>query len=282
MNRSAKASVILLAAALINCTAHAAQAPSKPSPAVQRAIRSMFDVHAISEAVISPDGRRVAWVESLSGKNGAPSSNSAIRVADWRSHSTPLRITAATGGAAAAESDVAWSPDSKRLAFLSDATHSGQLQLYVAAPGVPARQLTHVKGDLSNPAWSPDGKSIAFLFIENAPRAAGPLAAETRDEGVVGTKTYEQRLAIVNIASGRVRQITPANMYVYEYDWSPDSKKLVATAAHGNGDDNWYVAQIYIFDAAILVAPQSISNPTCKLGHRNGRPTAKPSLSSLA
>ncbi|HVA17402.1 MAG TPA: hypothetical protein VMV59_06780, partial [Candidatus Dormibacteraeota bacterium] len=134
-------------------------------PAMQEALRDMFNVHAISEAVISPDGRRVAWVESLSGKNGAPSSNSAIRVADWRSHSTPLRITAATGGAAAAESNVAWSPDSKRLAFLSDATHSGQLQLYVAAPGVPARQLTHVKGDLSNPAWSPDGKSIAFLFI---------------------------------------------------------------------------------------------------------------------
>jgi len=275
MNRSAKASVILLAAALINCTAHAAQAPPKPSPAVQRAIRSMFDVRMISEAVISPDGQRVAWVESLSGKNGAPSPNSAIYVADWKSHAAPQRITAASGGAAAAESDVAWSPDSKRLAFLSDATHSGQLQLYVAAPGVPARQLTHVKGDLSNPAWSPDGKSIAFLFIENAPRAAGPLAAETRDEGVVGTKTYEQRLAIVNIASGRVRQITPANMYVYEYDWSPDSKKLVATAAHGNGDDNWYVAQIYTFDAANLAEPQSIYKSDMQIGTPKWSPDGK-------
>ena len=234
-------------------------------PAMQEALRDMFNVHAISEAVISPDGRRVAWVESLSGKNGAPSANSAIRVADWKSHAAPQRITAASS-APASESNVAWSPDSKQLAFLSDAAHSGQLQLYVAAPGGAARQLTHVKGDLSNPMWSPDGKSIAFLFIENAPRAAGPLAAEAPDEGVVGAKIYEQRLAIADLATGRVRQITPADMYVYEYDWSPDSKKVVATAAHGNGDDNWYVAQIYIFDAANLAEPQSIYKSDMQIG----------------
>ncbi|HVB08694.1 MAG TPA: hypothetical protein VNF00_07065, partial [Candidatus Acidoferrales bacterium] len=246
-------------------------------PAMQQVMTDMFGVHAISEAVISPDGRRVAWVESLTGKNGAPSPDSAIYIANWKSHSTPQRITAASGRSAA-ESNVAWSPDSKRLAFLSDAAHSGQLQLYVAAPGAPARQLTHGKGDLANPMWSPDGKSIAFLFIENAPRAAGPLAAETRDEGVVGTKTYEQRLAIVDLASGRVRQITPANMYVYEYDWSPDSKRLVATAAHGNGDDNWYVAQIYIFDSATNAAPQSIF----KSGMQIGTPRWSPDGATIA
>lgn len=244
-------------------------------PAMQQALRDMFDVHAISEAVISPDGRRVAWVESLNGKNGAPSENSAIYVADWKIHAAPQRVTAAAGGVAAAESNVAWSPDSKRLAFLSDATHSGQLQLYVAAPGGTARQLTHVKGDLSNPAWSPDGKSIAFLFIENAPRAAGPLAAEAPDEGVVGAKIYEQRLAIADLASGRVRQITPADMYVYEYDWSPDGKRLVATAAHGNGDDNWYVAQIYIFDAANLAEPQSIYKSDMQIGTPKWSPDGK-------
>lgn len=244
-------------------------------PAMRQALRDMFNVHAISEAVISPDGRRVAWVESLSGKNGAPSPNSAIYVADWKSHAAAQRITAAAGGAAAAESNVAWSPDSKQIAFLSDATHSGQLQLYVAAPGGAARQLTHVKGDLSNPAWSPDGKSVAFLFIENAPRAAGPLAAEAPDEGVVGAKIYEQRLAIADLATGRVRQITPADTYVYEYDWSPDSKRLVATAAHGNGDDNWYVAQIYIFDARNISAPQSIFRSNMQIGTPKWSPDGK-------
>src|SRR5579872_7263272 len=257
-------------------------------PAMQRALRDMFNVHAISEAAISPDGRRVAWVESLSGKNGAPSENSAIYVADWKTHSAPQRITAAAGGAAAAESNVAWSPDSKSIAFFSDAAHAGQSQLYIvtlgktrgfvigeAKPAGSAHQLTHVKGDVSSPLWSPDGKSIAFLFIENAPRAAGPLAAEAPEEGVVGAKIYEQRLAIADLASGRVRQITPADMYVYEYDWSPDGKELVATAAHGNGDDNWYVAQIYIFDAANLAEPQSIYKSDMQIGTPKWSPDGK-------
>jgi dipeptidyl aminopeptidase/acylaminoacyl peptidase len=255
-------------------------------PAMQQALRDMFDVHSISEAVISPDGRRVAWVESLSGRNGAPSGKSAIYVADWRAGGAPQRVTSGSGWAAAAVGSVVWSPDSRRIAFFSDAGHPGQLELYVGDPdwvsspalgplGSQLYQLTHVKGDVSSPRWSPDGKSIAFLFIENAPRAAGPLAAEAPDEGVVGAKIYEQRLAIANLATGRVRQITPADMYVYEYDWSPDSTKIVATAAHGNGDDNWYVAQIYIFDAANLAEPQSIYKSNLQIGTPKWSPDGK-------
>jgi Tol biopolymer transport system component len=34
-------------------------------------------------------------------------------------------------------------------------------------------------------------------------------------------------------------------MYIYEYDWSPDGRSFVATAASGDGDANWWVAQLY-------------------------------------
>lgn len=239
---------------LLSSPPASAGADEKPNPAVAKALDAMFRVHEFSDAAISPDGRRVAWVESLTAANGAPSPNSAIYVADWKSSAAPVRVTA-SNAAPAAEGHVAWSPDSKQLAFLSDAGHPGQLQLFVAAPGSPARQLRHLKGDLSDPRWSPDGKTLAFLFIEDAPRAAGPLAAETRDEGVVGQKIYEQRLMLLNLATGRSAAASPADTYVYEYDWSPDSRNLVATAARGNGDDNWWVASLCIFSAA---------NPSCK------------------
>ncbi|MFZ0638356.1 MAG: S9 family peptidase [Candidatus Acidiferrales bacterium] len=265
MQRGVMAGVIAGAIALAGGTfAHAAVDANAPksSPAVQQAIHNMFGVRDISEAVISPDGQRVAWVESLTGKNGAPSPNSAIYVADWKSSAAPQRITAASAGAPAAEDEVAWSPDSKSIAFFSDAGHAGQSQLYVAAAGAAPRQLTHIKGDVSAPLWSPDGKTIAFLFIENAPRAAGPLAAETQPEGVIHEVSYEQRLALVDAATGRLRQISPADMYVYEYDWSPDSTKIVATAAHGNGDNNWWIAELCIFDAVHPAPPQSIFKST--------------------
>src|SRR4029077_3551888 len=51
-------------------------------------------------------------------------------------------------------------------------------------------------------------------------------------------------------ASGTLRQVTPADTYVYEYDWAPDGKSIVLTAAKGNGDSNWYIAELYEVDVA--------------------------------
>lgn len=222
-------------------------------------------VQEFREVAISPDGRRVAWVEGLHGENGAPSPNSAILVADLNSPSTPShRISAGDGKTAHAESDIAWSPDSRFLAFLSNKDEEGQPQLYIAdvaqnltrssntssAPGSGgARMLTHLKGSLESPGWSPNGKHIALLFTENAPRVPGPLEPMTSPRGVIEQQVYEQRLATVDVDSGTVRQLSPPDLYVYEYDWSPDGKWFVVTAAHGAGDANWYIAELYNLDA---------------------------------
>jgi dipeptidyl aminopeptidase/acylaminoacyl peptidase len=146
---------------------------------------------------------------------------------------------------------VAWSPDSKHLAFLSDAAKKDQLQLYVAsiAGGAP-KKLTNVKGLLATPKWSPDGKSIAVLYTENATRLAGPLMPETPESGVIKDAFFEQRLAVVDASSGALQTITPEDTYIYEYDWMPDSKSFVATAAKGNGDNNWWIAQLCAVNAS--------------------------------
>lgn len=233
--------------------AQGAQATQKPKSKVVRdqAVEAMFGVRGFLQAEISPDGKRVAWVESLPGVGGAPSPNSAIYVADIAAPAARKRITAGDSMAAHEEHDIAWSGDSKRIAFLSDASRAGQLQMFVAeAAGGAARQLTHLKGFLAGPGWSPDGKTLAVLFTENATRAAGPLVAETPDEGVVSEDFLEQRLTLVDVATAKVRQISPTDLYVYEFDWAPDGKQLAITAAHGNGDDNWYVAGLFSIEAA--------------------------------
>ncbi|HEU4414504.1 MAG TPA: S9 family peptidase [Candidatus Angelobacter sp.] len=217
-----------------------AQSASRKQPApMDDVIHTLFSATTFDQTAISPDGKHVAWVEA--GKGG-----SAIYVSDVGG-GKPNRITA--GGPS--EDGIAWSPDSKQIAFLSDAPKGGQQQVYVAGVGGgAARKLTSVKGFLAGPGWSPDGKTIAFLFTENAERAAGPLVAEKAQTGVIKEAVTEQRLALIDVATARLRQISPADMYVYEFDWSPDGKTFVTTAAHGNGDDNWYIAQIYTIAAA--------------------------------
>ena len=202
-------------------------------------------VRTFKQTAISPDATHVAWVEGLLDQSGDPTPNSAIYVLDLKSpNAAAKRIRAAKTDAR--EESIAWSPDGRRLAFLSDAEAPGQRQVFVtnltdAAP----RRLTKGTGAVSGTSWSPDGRSVAVLFTENAPRDAGPLAAMTPETGLVDQKVYEQRLAVIDVASGTVRQVSPADMYVHEYDWSPDGQRFVVTAAPGAGDANWYVSRLY-------------------------------------
>ncbi len=271
------------------------------------ALRDMFDVHTFKQVAISPDGRRIAWVENLPGPHGAPSRNSAIYVADVSAPTSVMRITAenaaprqaerthrrsrnsrsaaeerGTHEALAApheheEDNVAWSPDDRRIAFLSDVESPGQLQLYVvdSTPNARPKQLTHFTGFLSHPEWSPDGKTVALLYIQNARRVAGPLAAETPDVGVISETYTEQRLALVDPSTGNARQISPADMYVYEFDWSPDSSRLVFTAARGNGDDNWWVANIYSIDAGSGAMREILANPKLQMANVRWSPDGR-------
>jgi dipeptidyl aminopeptidase/acylaminoacyl peptidase len=240
------------------------------------AMKAMFDVHTFQQAEISPDGKKVAWVESLPGPGGAPSANSAIYVAEVNAPDATTRITAGDGKAAYEEHDVAWSRDGKSIAFLSEAATQGQLQLFVtSSSGGNAKQLTHLKGFLASPGWAPDGKTIALLFTENATRAAGPLVAETPDEGVVSEEFLEQRLTLIDPVDDTLRQISPTDMYVYEFDWAPDSKRMVITAAHGNGDDNWYIAGLFKIDAASGAMTDLVAKPGMQIGVPKWSPDGK-------
>jgi dipeptidyl aminopeptidase/acylaminoacyl peptidase len=245
-----------------------ASAKPKVASAVDDAVHALFAVHRFDQTAISPDGKNVVWVETRLGKGGAPDGSSAIYAAAVEDAAVRRDISAGPPGTAHEEGHVAWSPDGKQIAFLSDAAKPGQRQLYVeAAAGGPPRMLTRVKGFLDAPSWSPDGRTVALLFTENATRAAGPLVAETPQTGEIREAVTEQRLSVVDVASGKLQQISPADIYVYEYSWSPDGKRFVATAAHGNGDNNWYIAGLYTVDAtggelkSVYKPPLQIANP---------------------
>jgi dipeptidyl aminopeptidase/acylaminoacyl peptidase len=220
----------------------------KVSPAIDQAIRALNAAGDFAQAAVSPDGKKVAWVEELRNKNGVDSGNSAIFETTIDGDAPARKITAAR--APCAESDIAWAPDSRRIAFISDTLKPGQAQLYLEdAAGRAAKRLTDVKGTLSSPKFSPDGKTIAVLFTENAPRAAGPLVAEVRETGEIKDAFFEQRLAVIDIATGKLRQTSPADTYVYQYDWAPGGLNFVVSSALGNGDNNWWIAELSTLDA---------------------------------
>jgi dipeptidyl aminopeptidase/acylaminoacyl peptidase len=268
--------ICLLAPQAAGATSPAAKLVAKAAD--QETKQSLFKAQHFDQAAISPDGNRVAWVEILADDEGAPTGKQDIYVQEISAAGKPARVTAGAPTSHFNEGNIAWSPDGKRIAFLSDAGISGQLQLYVtSAGGGPAHVLTDVKGFLAGPQWSPDGKSIAVLFTENATREAGPLVAETPETGEIKDAFFEQRLAIVDAGTGKLRQITPADTYIYEYDWAPDGKSIVLTAAKGNGDSNWYIAELFAVNVA-SAEMQPLYKPKLQIA----RPAVSPDGQSIA
>jgi len=225
----------LMCTAFSTGTPSMAQEPSTRSRAAA-VVDSMPRAKRISEVALSPDGTRVAYVANgkltVATVNGGPFEE--ISVKDH----LPVR-------------DIAWSADSKRLAFLADLPASApSAQVWTTAPdGSALLQHAELKGYAQTLRFSPDGSKLAFLFVEGLPRVAGPLEPMTPLAGVVDERIYEQRIAALELVNDRLTQLTPADLYVYEYDWSPDGRSWVGTAAHGSGDGNWYIALLYRFDA---------------------------------
>ncbi len=230
-----------------------ATAQTQPAPATKpkdARIGALIDMlgktRTPAQAAISPDGTTVAW--SLRTRGGYQIHLTDVANPDPAKEKT---VTTATMSQGCGSSSPVWSPNGEWLAFVSTCTageqNSGQDQVFIWSKKTgQSKQLTHVTGGIESVAWSPDGKTIAFLFVENATRSAGALAAMKPWSGVIGEDGVEiQRVATVDVASGSFTQVTPANLHVYEFDWSPDSKNIAFVAANPPGENNWWVAQLY-------------------------------------
>ena len=217
-----------------------------PSATVLQSLNRIVDLHGV---VLSRDGTRVAWVEQVPTPDGPAPEQSFIEVQELKG-GQPQRIGAGSAGAVHEENAPVFSPDGQLLAFLSDAQKAHQPQLYLAdLRSGKVRQLTQVDGHLEQPRFSPDGKTLAVLFVEGGADERGPLLPAARQTGVVEEKIRE-RIALLPVdGSAPLRALSPADLFVYEYAWRPSGEGFAATAAHGSGEDNWWVAQLFFIDA---------------------------------
>ena len=145
-----------------------------------------------------------------------------------------------------------WSPDGRRIAFLS--RRDGNKELYVMnADGSGQRRLTRDASISATPAWSPDGRTLAFesvrdgttgVYVVNADGGGqrrlarnGHAPAWSPDGRTIaffsGPKIYlmnadgsEHRRLTKPVVGGRQRSLA----------WSPDGRKLAFLSQSGCGD----------------------------------------------
>jgi dipeptidyl aminopeptidase/acylaminoacyl peptidase len=144
---------------------------------------AMWQMKRLAAPELSPDGRwAVIAVTEPAYDSQQQATNLWLAAVDGSE--APRRITAARS----AESGIAWSPDSRRIAFAARRDGDDAPQLYVLdlAAGGEAVRVTTLSTGASAPKWSPDGRSLLFSSSVYAgvvgDSAARAVAAARRGE----------------------------------------------------------------------------------------------------
>jgi tricorn protease len=145
----------------------------------------------LAEMQLSPDGKKVAFV--VRGE---------VFAASAADGGDAARVT----NSPADEYQINWSPDSRRLVYVSDRDGTPHLFSYDFATNAET-QLTRDSADDSTPRFSPDGKMIAF---QRDARELRVLDVTTKQERVVATAALER----------------PPIISDRPFTWSPDSRWL--------------------------------------------------------
>ena len=168
---------------------------------------------AIREPAWSPDGRRLAFVRGDPGGRYARSRLSLYVVA---TNGGGVRRLAACGDCGdVPDGELAWSPDSKWIAFTRQDEHPrDEAGIWlVRAAGGAAHRLTRCQPASCfdvEPSWSPDGDLLVFARWGSTPGAAGRLYTISRDGS-----------GLSSIADGADPQ------------WSPDGRRIAFDGPNG-------------------------------------------------
>ncbi|MGB2668556.1 MAG: hypothetical protein WAK48_31515 [Candidatus Acidiferrum sp.] len=188
------------------------------------------------EVTLSPDAIKIASIETESAVDLSSSSHNVVTVRDIHGS----KIGSYDPCAKCGYSSPTWSPDSRSLAFLG--IDGPQSTVFKVENG-KASTIATVTGSTSQLQWLADGATLAFLLTDH-PHDGGHAIGIYRQLGVIAVPKDSQRTMTLPAAGGEPRAVSPANLWVYEYDWRPDTRGFVAIAAEGDADNQWYRATL--------------------------------------
>src|SRR5579863_978679 len=206
---------------------------------------------------LSPDGTRVAY--TVTTMNAVDDS-----------YLGSIRVTSLSGGKAtiytrgtSRDAQPRWSPDGKRLLFISDRGERRQVWLLEVDGGEPY-PAPEVPGDVGAASFSPDGRFIAVVATPNDNRREILRRGWRRIDRMryradgYGYLDDNPRIHIIDLAGRRSWACTDGSGNVGAPSWSRDGEHLAFAAEHRRDADSLFHTELWIIDAVESATPKKI------------------------
>jgi len=242
--RSACAAIAVLSVALLTSS------PGRAASGRAMTIEDLITAVRVSDPQLSPDGASVVFVRTTTdGKSGKRNADIWMVPADGSG--TPKALI----GGDASDSTPRYSPDGKRIAFIS--SREGSPQVYVADPnGGGVKKVTNLSMGAQPPlVFSGDGSHVAFVsdvYPDCADEACNRQKSEEADKNPVKMRRLTRLLArhwdewrenirhhvfVADVAGGKTVDVTPG-----DYDSPPGQQEDAAIAFSPDGAEIAYVS----------------------------------------
>ena len=202
----------------------------------------VFDLEWATDPRVSPDGKTIVYVRKSNDVMKDRERSNLWQVSAEGTDHRPLY-----SGLSSIKSP-RWSPNGKKLAFVSNDTGSQQIHVRWLDNGETAL-ISQLQASPSNLSWSPDGKWLAFTMNVKAPSetiaetrtkpegatwAKGPITVTTTQYQYDGQGIVEpayRHVFVVPAEGGSARQLTEGNFNHYgSLAWSPESTDIFFSA----------------------------------------------------
>jgi dipeptidyl aminopeptidase/acylaminoacyl peptidase len=284
---------MLVAALALTGVSHAAPPQGKRAMTFD----DLISMQRVSDLQVSPDGK---WIALTVTTPDMPANRNASNIWVMPAGGGDAKQITSSGH----DNSPRWSPDGKRLAFLS--TRDGDAQIYFVAPdGGNATKLTSAPSGVDNLYWAPDGKSLAFTSLaypDCHDDACNKARIDAADQSKVKAHIADHllyrhwthwndarrsHLFVISEDGGASRDITPGVNYDVPPDFrgeatdiafSPDSRELCFVAVTDAMEAISTNGDLFLVPADGSTVPQRITqNP----GY-DGRPVYSPDGKTIA